>query len=74
MSAEDRLLAATPILNFGHPSIEQLVAERGWKALATHDRIGAVYDFVRNEIAFGSSRAPFESGEVPSRSARPCVL
>ena len=31
MSAEDRLLAATPILNFGHPSIEQLVAERGWK-------------------------------------------
>jgi len=25
MSAEDRLLAATPILNFGHPSIEQLV-------------------------------------------------
>ncbi len=28
MSAEDRLLAATPILNFGHPSIEQLVAEK----------------------------------------------
>ena len=52
MSAEDRLLAATPILNFGHPSIEQLVSERGWKALATHDRIGAVYDTVCRTVLF----------------------
>ena len=56
MSADDRLLAATPILNFGHPSIERLVQDRGWKALATHDRIGAVYDFGRDEIAFGYNR------------------
>ena len=57
MSADDRLLAATPILNFDHPSIAQLIEDRGWKALSQHDRIGAVYDFVRNEIAFGYNRA-----------------
>jgi len=44
MSAGDRLLAATPILNFNHPSITQLIEDRGWKALSQHDRIGAVYD------------------------------
>ncbi len=57
MSADDRLLATTPILNFDHPSIAQLTEDRGWKALSQHDRIGAVYDFVRNEIAFGYNRA-----------------
>ena len=57
MSADDPLLAATPILNFNHPSIAQLIEDRGWKALSQHDRIGAVYDFVRNEVAFGYNRA-----------------
>lgn len=57
MNAEDRLLAATPILNFDHPSIVQLVNDRGWNDLAPHNRIGAVYDFVRNEIAFGYNRS-----------------
>lgn len=57
MSADDRLLAATPIMNFGHPSIARLVEDRGWEALTSHDRVGAVYDFVGNEIAFGYNRA-----------------
>lgn len=57
MSADDRLLAATPILNYDRPSIARLVEDRGWKALTSHDRVGAVYDFVRNEIAFGYNRA-----------------
>ncbi len=47
------LLAATPLLDFHHPDIEALVARRGWRTLSPYDRIGAVYDFVRNEIAFG---------------------
>lgn len=47
------LLAATPLLDVQHPSIEALVLTRGWRSLAPYDRIGAVYDFVRNEIAFG---------------------
>jgi hypothetical protein len=47
------LLLPTPLLDFGHPTIEALVTARGWRRLSSDERIGAVYDFVRNEIAFG---------------------
>lgn len=47
------LLTATPLLDTLHPDIEALVNARGWRTLAPYDRIGAVYNFVRNEIAFG---------------------
>ncbi len=57
MPASDPFIAATSMLNFNHPSIERLVEDRRWRSLPTHDRIGAVYDFVRNEIAFGYNRA-----------------
>ena len=57
MAASDPLIADTPILNCNHPSIRRLVEDRGWRSLTTHQRIGAVYDFVRNEIAFGYNRA-----------------
>ena len=30
-----------------------MIASRGWRSLPEFERIGAVYDFVRNEIAFG---------------------
>jgi len=56
------LLAATPLLDVHHPDIESLVARRGWRTLSPHDRIGAVYDFVRNEIAFGYN----EGDELPA--------
>lgn len=46
-------LAETPILDFSAPSIQTLVTRRGWKDLTETQRIGAVYDFVRNDILFG---------------------
>jgi len=52
MPTNDPLIAATAILNFN-----RLVADRGWHSLSAYQRIGAVYDFVRNEIAFGYNRA-----------------
>jgi transglutaminase-like putative cysteine protease len=58
------LLTATPLLDVHHPDIEALVARRGWRALPLHDRIGAVYDFVRNQIAFGYN----EGDELPASS------
>jgi Transglutaminase-like superfamily len=58
------LLAATPMLDVHHPDIEALVARREWRALPPYDRIGAVYDFVRNEIAFGYN----EGDELPASS------
>jgi transglutaminase-like putative cysteine protease len=56
------LLAATPLLDVHHPDIEALVTRRGWRTLSPYDRIGAVYDFVRNEIAFGYN----EGDELPA--------
>ncbi len=47
------LLEQTPLLNFGNPSIRALVRGRGWQDLPPRARIGAVYDFVRDEIRFG---------------------
>ncbi|RVW05907.1 transglutaminase-like domain-containing protein [Rhodococcus xishaensis] len=46
-------LQPTPILDYDHPSVRALVAKRGWRDLPHGTRIGAVYDFVRDEIGFG---------------------
>ena len=62
MGTEPRLLQPTPLLDFTHPAIEALVQKRGWRELPVHERIGAIYDFVRNEIAFGYN----EGDELPA--------
>jgi transglutaminase-like putative cysteine protease len=48
-------LAATPLLEVHHPDIEAQVGRRGRRTLLHYDRIGAVYDFVRNRVALGSN-------------------
>lgn len=55
MTAEDlaRLTAPSRLLDFGHPDIARLVAERGWSRRPLFERIGAVYTFVRDDIRFG---------------------
>ena len=52
----------TRLLDFEHPALVALVAQRGWRSLPEYERIGAVYDFVRNEIAFGYT----ESDDLPA--------
>lgn len=56
------LLRSTRLLDFLHPSIETIVAGRRWRELPLHDCIGAAYDFVRNDIAFGYH----EGDELPA--------
>lgn len=46
-------LASSRMLDFKNPAIERLIASRGWQRLTTFDRIGAAYNYVRNDIAFG---------------------
>lgn len=46
-------LSETPLLDYGNPAIQKLIAQRGWAALSEGERIGAAYDFVRNEVLFG---------------------
>lgn len=48
-----KYLGPTPLLDFDHPAIAALIASRGWPSLSEYDRIGAAYDFVRDEIVFG---------------------
>ena len=50
-------LRPTPLLDFDQPAITKLVQDRGWRELPPHHGIGAVYDFVRNEIPFGYNAA-----------------
>lgn len=47
------LTATTPLLDYMAPSIQQLITDRGWRDMPGYDQIGALHDFVRNEIQFG---------------------
>lgn len=51
--SQSNYLAETTLLDFKTLSIQSLVKARGWCSLSVSGRIGAVYDFVRNEIKFG---------------------
>jgi len=47
------LTQATKLLDYTSPSLSTLIAENGWHELPLYERIGAVYDFLRDEIKFG---------------------
>ncbi len=49
-------LTETPLLDLSHPTIVSLLDAKQWGTLPEFERIGAVYDFVREEIAFGYNR------------------
>ena len=51
------LTKKTDLLDFKSPQIQQLIVERRWQALPEFERIGAIYDFVRNEIKFGYNQS-----------------
>ena len=49
----DTNLKTTPLLNYEDPSIQKLITDRDWMSMTEDDRIGPIYDFVRDEIDFG---------------------
>ncbi len=56
-----RWLLPTALLDYEHPEVQALLGRRGWLALPAYERVGAIHDFVRDEIAFGynvSDRLP----------------
>jgi Transglutaminase-like superfamily len=55
-------LAETPLLNYSHKTIADLMDSRGWTELEPYRKIGATYHFVKDEIAFGYN----ESDEIPA--------
>ncbi len=50
-------LKKTPILDFDNEMISKLVEERGWAVLPDYEKIGATYNFLRDEIRFGYNRS-----------------
>ncbi len=53
----EQYLKETPLLDFSHPSLKELVKSRGWATLAEYERIARIYEFVQDEIAFGYNEA-----------------
>jgi transglutaminase-like putative cysteine protease len=50
---QERYLRATGLLDIDDPRVRAVGDRRGWSELPEDARIGAVYDFVRDEIPFG---------------------
>ncbi len=48
-----RYLTETTMLDFSHPSIQNLIARQDWRSLGEFERIKAIYDYVRDAILFG---------------------
>ncbi len=49
----EKYLNNTNIVNFEHKDIQSLIDQRGWKNLDNFNKIGAAYQFVKDEIFFG---------------------
>jgi len=43
----------TPMLDFNHPQIQALISQQHWRDLPPYDAIGAIYNYVRDDIQFG---------------------
>lgn len=54
---EDIYLRKTRLLDYGAPQIQQLIRQRKWMELDPFHRIGAIYDYVQNEILLGYNRS-----------------
>lgn len=52
-SMNETFLRSTPRLDLGSPALTSLVEERRWHELPERERIGAIYELVRDEIRFG---------------------
>lgn len=52
----DEYLRETELLDYGSPSLQSLISQKGWRDLSEYDAIGDAYHFVRDEILFGYNR------------------
>lgn len=50
-------LEPSAMLDFRGPAIQRLITSGGWLKLDQYGRIGAAYDYVRNQVPFGYNRA-----------------
>ena len=58
MEKQQTYLEPSPLLDFIHPDIQELIMNKGWDTIKTKtDLIGEVYTFVRDEIAYGYTKS-----------------
>ena len=48
-----RYLEQTKMLDYSDESIQELIRERGWLEYPVYERIGMIYNYVRDEVLFG---------------------
>ena len=58
----EKYLQSTAIVNFEHKAIQSLISERKWLKLDEYNKIGAAYQFAKDEILFGYN----ESDDIPA--------
>ena len=49
----NQYLEKTPMLDFSNPIIQKLIETKRWKEQDEFDRLKSIYNFVRDEVAFG---------------------
>lgn len=52
----EKYLKDTAILNYHSQEIVNLINSKGWNKLSEFDKIGAIYDFVQNDIVLGYNK------------------
>jgi hypothetical protein len=60
---EKKYLENTKMLNYEAESIQSLIKSRKWLELDDYHKIGAIYDFVRNDIVFGYNSSDLLTAE-----------
>jgi len=53
----NKFLEATKLLDYQHPSLQNLIQEKGWTQLVDSEKVRQIYNFVRDEILFGYNMA-----------------
>ncbi len=60
---EKKYLEQTKMLNYDVESIQTIIKTRRWLELDEYHKIGAIYDFVRNDILFGYNSSDLLTAE-----------
>jgi len=66
-------LKETHLLDYNHPKIQQLIAERKWAEKDEFEIIKQIYNYVKNEIVFGyNSKDEFNASEILEQGYGQC--
>ncbi len=75
MDEQQTYLEPSPLLDYTHPEIQQLITSKGWDTPKTKtDLIGEVYTFVRDEIAYGYTKSfSLPASQILSKGYGNCI-